>query len=321
MDVYCHPFTSGGQEIPIQEAKLTELVTLVTNYSCGEDSCEFGSGSLALDWAEYREPDTMFIKASTYPNSIAKQLNKVLEMKQETRKELGKKARQWVIDNFSIEVIGKYLEDFIDSAPKITDYSIFENKENPNPHAKIPDLKDDGEWILSLYHNILDRKDTDKNDDGYKHWMNRINKDLNRQQIEQYFRQVAFQKIQGENGKSKKFEDILDKNDKGRVIVVQPEGAEDIYLLTSLFKSIKENYPEWSLYVSTKAEYKDLIIGNQNVHRWIEFNPVMENIMFLEGSSVHDGFFNVAYLPYLNTQKIPSFMHNGVDKIAFSLIN
>ena len=38
MDVYCHPFTSGGQEIPVQEAKLTELITLVTNYSCGEDS-------------------------------------------------------------------------------------------------------------------------------------------------------------------------------------------------------------------------------------------------------------------------------------------
>jgi len=39
MDVYAHPFTSGGQEIPIQEAKLTELITLVTNYSCGEECC------------------------------------------------------------------------------------------------------------------------------------------------------------------------------------------------------------------------------------------------------------------------------------------
>ena len=38
MDVYCHPFTSGGMEIPIFEAKMTELITLVTNYSCGEDS-------------------------------------------------------------------------------------------------------------------------------------------------------------------------------------------------------------------------------------------------------------------------------------------
>ena len=63
MDVYCHPFTSGGQEIPIQEAKLTELITLVTNYSCGEDSCNPESGGIPLEWSEYREPGTQFIKA------------------------------------------------------------------------------------------------------------------------------------------------------------------------------------------------------------------------------------------------------------------
>jgi len=74
MDVYCHPFTSGGQEIPVQEAKLTELITLVTNYSCGEDSCTKESGGLPLEWAEYREPGTQFIKASTLPNSIHSQL-------------------------------------------------------------------------------------------------------------------------------------------------------------------------------------------------------------------------------------------------------
>ena len=65
MDVYCHPFTSGGQEIPIQEAKLTELITLVTNYSCGEDMCTPESGGLPLSWVEYREIGTQFIKATT----------------------------------------------------------------------------------------------------------------------------------------------------------------------------------------------------------------------------------------------------------------
>ena len=80
MDVYCHPFTSGGQEIPVQEAKLTELVTLVTNYSCGEDSCVPESGGLPLGWAEYREPGTQFIKASTDAHSICDQLTKVYEM-------------------------------------------------------------------------------------------------------------------------------------------------------------------------------------------------------------------------------------------------
>jgi glycosyltransferase involved in cell wall biosynthesis len=320
MDVYCHPFTSGGQEIPIQEAKLTELVTLVTNYSCGEDSCEDGAGSLPLDWAEYREPDTMFIKASTYPNSISKQLTKVLNMKPEVRKQLGKTGRQWVIDNFSIEVIGKFLEDFIDAAPKINDDSAFEPiKNNPNPNYKVPDIKDNAEWILHLYHNILDEKSIDRNDDGFKHWMARIDKDLNRQQIEDYFRQVAFKNGQEKNAQGVKFEDLLNSNDKGRVIVVQPGNAEDIFLISSLFRSIKEKYPEWSLYVSTKREYKEIIDGNQFVDKWIEFNPMMENIVFLEGNNSHKGYFNVAYLPYVTTQKLPSFMHNGNDKIDFSL--
>ena len=75
MDVYCHPFTSGGQEIPVQEAKLTELITLVTNYSCGEDNCTVESGGLPLEWSEYREPGTQFIKASTKPLSIFALIN------------------------------------------------------------------------------------------------------------------------------------------------------------------------------------------------------------------------------------------------------
>ena len=92
MDVYCHPFTSGGQEIPVQEAKLTELITLVTNYSCGEEGCTPESGGLPLDWAEYREPGTQFIKASTSPNSIAKQLTKVLNLKEDKRRAQEKKV-------------------------------------------------------------------------------------------------------------------------------------------------------------------------------------------------------------------------------------
>ena len=94
MDVYCHPFTSGGQEIPIQEAKLTELITLNTNYSCGEDSCTEESGGFPLDWAEYREPGTQFIKASTLPESICAQIEKVFNMSPEQRGVLGKKSKK-----------------------------------------------------------------------------------------------------------------------------------------------------------------------------------------------------------------------------------
>ena len=138
MDVYCHPFTSGGMEIPIFEAKLTELVTLVTNYSCGEDSCTSESGGLPLEWAEYREPGTQFIKASTYASSIAKQLKKVFSMKRSKVKEMGARARQFTLDNYSIDVIGKKLEGILDAMPSI-DYDFDWDKENQQGKIMLED--------------------------------------------------------------------------------------------------------------------------------------------------------------------------------------
>jgi glycosyltransferase involved in cell wall biosynthesis len=121
MDVYCHPFTSGGQEIPIQEAKLCNLITLVTDYSCGKDHVTAESGGLPLEWAEYREPGTQFIKASTYPSSIAKQLKKVYLMNRSKKEAMGKKSNQFVKDYYSVEAVGKKLEAILDAAPFVED--------------------------------------------------------------------------------------------------------------------------------------------------------------------------------------------------------
>lgn len=162
MDVYCHPFTSGGMEIPIFEAKLTELITLVTDYSCGEDSCTAESGGLPLEWAEYREPGTQFIKASTYPSSIAKQLKKVYEMKPEKVSSIGKKARQFVIDNYSVDVIGEKLCQIIDAMPDVN-YEITVNSESDELLKQldegkriavlIPESAGDVLWVNSLMEN------------------------------------------------------------------------------------------------------------------------------------------------------------------------
>jgi glycosyltransferase involved in cell wall biosynthesis len=166
MDVYCHPFTSGGMEIPIFEAKMAELVTLVTNYSCGEDSCTLESGSFSLDWSEYREPGTQFIKASTYPSSIAKQIKKVWHMSPEKRQEMGKKAKEWTIKNYSIEAVGKKLESILDNMPEI-DYD-FDWSSKQNESVNLEDMLDDGNriavvmpesagdvlWINSLMSNL-----------------------------------------------------------------------------------------------------------------------------------------------------------------------
>lgn len=313
MDVYCHPFTSGGQEVPIQEAKLTELITLVTNYSCGAEMCEEEAQSLPLEWAAYREPGTEFIKASTYPSSISKQLSKVLNMPEQKRKQMGKKAREWVINNFSIKVIGKALEDFLDAAP-FTEYDFVNKEEYPDPYYQIPDIEDDSEWLIHLYKNIL-RMDVNNEDDGHKYWMTEFSKGSKRNDIERFFRNTAYKELQKK--KPFNFEEWLNPDDKKRILFVMPESAGDIFLCTALFESIKNRYPDYSLYVATKPQFRDVLNGNPYVSKWIEYNPMMDNLLWLEGSNTQKGFFDIAYMPHVPTQRVLTYLHNGEDKIDF----
>lgn len=317
MDVYCHPFTSGGQEIPIQEAKLTELITLVTNYSCGEEMCEDEAGSLDLEWTEYREHGTEFIKASTKPNSIAKQINKVYNMSPTKRREIGQKAREWTIQNYSVETIGKKIEAFIDSSPEVNyDFSLKE--EEKDQYAQVPNIENNSEWLTYLYHNILKMKHVDQNDDGHKYWMQEFSKGAKRQDIENYFRNVAAQ----ENQKNKKieFEDLLDKDDKGkRILYVMPESIGDIYMSTALFENIKKQYPEYNLYVSVKPEYFEILQGNPYIHKLLQYTPQMDQLLWLEGAGDHSGYFEIAFLPFAGTQRFLDYVHNGKTKIQFEI--
>ena len=313
MDVYCHPFTSGGQEIPIQEAKLAELVTLVTDYSCGEDMCVPEAHSYALDWHEYREHGTEFIKASTDHNSIADKLSEAYNLPEDVRKKYEKLGRDWVVKNFSIKNIGKKIEDFIDNSPTVDDeLSINKSK---NPEAEINDSLGENEWIKSLYKDILDIE-INPDDDGFKHWKSELEKGGSREGVLAHFRSVARGEKEGENT----LKDYLDKDDDGkRILYVIPESAGDIYMSTSLFKNIKQNYPEHNLYVSIKPEYIEILDGNPYVHKVIPFFKECENALLMEGQGDHDGFFDILFLSHLMAQRHLNYLHNGKDKIMFDM--
>jgi hypothetical protein len=318
MDVYCHPFTSGGQEIPIQEAKLAELVTLVTNYSCGQEMCQQGAGSIPLEWSEYREHGTEFRKASTYPKSIYKCLDKVYRMKPKERKRRGAEAREWTIENYAVKNVGKYIEDYIDALP-VSDFDFKDTgpKELKDANAEIGDIQDDSEWVLAMYHKILKMRGVNDQDEGYLYWMQSLENGMSREEIENYFRDVA-KKDNEKISKDVPFEDLLDKNDKGkRILYVIPESIGDVFISTSLFKSIKETYPDHNLYVATKTEFMEILDGNEYVHRVIPYTSQMDNQLWLEGHSNHKGFFEIAFLPFVNTQRILTYLHNGKDKIAY----
>ena len=318
MDVYAHPFTSGGQEIPIQEAKLAGLITLVTNYSCGEDSCVKDAYSIPLEWSKYTEHGTEFIKASTNPTSIAKGLNRVFCMKKEERDFWGKMAREWVIKNFDTKVIGKFFEDFIDSQEP-TDFAFDLNSKKKDPRAKIPEITDDTDWLIWMYKNILAMDTEGPNGEGVKYWLQQIKNGTKRDYIEGYFRAVAEQ--ENTEDPAVKIEKMLDEKDKKRIVYVMPESIGDVFLSTALFESIRRRYPrpEWTFYVATKPQYKTLLDGNEFVDKVIEYVPAMDIQLLMVGAWEHKGFFDIAYLPYGNTQRFVSYI-NEYDKSEISCI-
>jgi len=250
MDVYCHPFTSGGQELPIQEAKSVGLITLVTEYSCGTDSCYEHQGGLPLKWSEYREPQTQFIKASTCPNDIAKQLKRVYEMDEMEKCEFSARAMNYVKEKFSVDTIAQKLKSILLSLKKPAP------KEEEKPQEKA---------LLGL-------------------------------------------------------EDLLGDEGAGkRIAVVLPESAGDILILNSLMSNLKSLYPDKNIYVFTKPEYYQMIEDNPSVHKLLPYQQNVENLLFLEGRGNHQGYFEMAFLPNIGTQRHLNYLHNGKDKTQFEL--
>lgn len=319
MDFYCHPFTSGGQEIPIQEAKMAGLITAVTDYSCGEEMCYPEAHSIPLKWESYREFGTEFVKATTLKESICKAMEMVYNMTPEEREVNGLAAREWAINNFSISNIGKQIEEYIDSIPYI-DWSNISKQEvsKKNSKAEIPIIPNNKEWLKYLYKYILDM-DVKDDDSGLSYWLAELNKGVSRTLIEEYFRGEAKKdEIKQTQPKTISLEEILDKEDKGkRILFVIPEGIGDIFLCTSLFNSLKQQYPDYNLYVSSKIENIDILAGNPHIHKTIPYLPIMDDLLAMEGCGKHNGFFEIAFLPHLGTQRMLNWVHNGKTKIAY----
>ena len=309
LDVYCHPFTSGGMEIPVFEAKLCELITLVTNYSCGEDGCAEGSGGLPLDWSEYREPGTQFIKATTCADSICKNLETVYKMDSAERLKIGKQSRQYVLENYSVGVIGKQLESILDDLPFCSwDFDMSEKPRNPN-YVPTQSFTNHVEFLLDIYKNVLNL-DLNPNDSGIQYWLNQINNGQTPQEVLKVFQNIA-QKENQEINKTK-FEDLLDGDNEKRIALVVPENEADVLLANSLVESIKNKYPDYSLYFITQPNLFPLVDSNPFIKKCLPYISQFEDILSLEGFGDHKGCFDIVFSPFL-LKKHNTYSHNALS--------
>lgn len=309
LDVYCHPFTSGGMEIPIYEAKLCELITLVTNYSCGEDACCEGSGGIALDWSEYREPGTQFIKATTSADSICERLELVYNMSDQDRLALEKQSRQYVLENYSSAVIGEKLEKILDELPFCSwDFDMTEKPKNPN-YVPSKSFDNNLDFILDLYRNILNA-DLHPKDKGVQYWLQEMNNGKSPKDILKTFQAIATQKNQELNKTD--FEDLIKDDKDKKIALVVPGKEKDVLLASSLLEGIKSKYPDFNLYFITDPKLFPLIDSSPFIKKCLPYVDNFQDPLVLEGFGEHKGIFDIVFSPFL-LNKNNMFAHNAID--------
>jgi glycosyltransferase involved in cell wall biosynthesis len=312
MDAYIHPITSGGLEMPIVEAMACALPVATVNYSCGEEFCK-NKFVYDLSYTTYRELASYFIKASVSPASVATFMGRV-KNNRELYARYGEQGCLWARDYFNPQRTFDFIEKFIDECPFVDPEKITTTKMAGDENYPLQDISDPTEWLIDMYDKILNMKE-DKDSSGVKHWLSRLEAGLSRKQIYDFFVNTA----KKENGKDKgtiEFKSLFKDNGRKRLAYVIPRSIGDCVISLSVLKALKNDYPDHDIYVGTEPSNFDVFypfIGDL-IAGIFPFDQRMDNCQILEGSSLHEGYVDIAFLPYVTTQKYANYVHNGLDK-------
>ena len=304
-DASISAFTSGGYERFNAESLLCELPLLCSDYSCGKDfTCN--DFVFPLDGNFTYEVGTGFLKHVPNINTMVKFYEKICSIPEEKRKEIGKRGSNWAKEHFDISVIGKKLEDWLDSRKKI-EWN-FKYEESPkNPNAQIQDIPDDIEFVKACYKEILTCPDVEKSDNGgYNHWINFLKQPGDKSKLRNdmigCFRSAALQHNRQNNPTP--FDMELIKNDKKHLLIVLQQSIGDVILSTSLLPSFRKNYPKesWNIYYATSPQYREILDANPNIDKILDFQPFFESEIACIGQGKTKGYFD-AYAHLANSQQ------------------
>lgn len=112
--------------------------------------------------------------------------------------------------------------------------------------------------------------------------------------------------------------ELLQSNNK-KLLFIVPESAGDILLSTSLLRSLKEGYDPVDIYFACKSQYKDILKYNPYITKVIEYLPVMESQIHMEGTGNWKGLFDISIMVTILTQRHQNYLNNGIGKIMFNL--
>jgi hypothetical protein len=312
-DAGINAHTSGGQELNCTNTLLCGLPLACTNYSSGEDFCALPF-VFPLNYEPRFEAGTNFMKAANSVKSIKGYIEKVYRMSEKELKDISARGRAWAEKTFAINTIGSQWEKYFDNLPLIDWDTIDLEVSVKNSNFPMPQIEDEDEFIDSLYKNIL-RMDEPRNGSGFQNWKNQLKAGVKREDVYKFFIDVALK----ENATNQKqdFGSLLDTTGKKRGLIVIKESIGDCLIVTSLFKSFHEQYPNHDLYIMTSPQYFDIFKGNPYVHKVLAYQDFAEQEMTMMGAGQKQGYFDVFLHPGILTQRHLGYLSQS-NSLEFS---
>lgn len=307
-------FTSGGQEYTNVESLLCGLPLACVNYSCGEDFCK-NSFVYNIKGTYTRECNSSFKKFVPDINSVVDFYDYIYNLDKDKKRKIVYEGRKWAIEEFDCNNIAKKIEQFLDTRKPI-DWDSFLNKkkELKNINAQIEDKQDDDAFVMECYKKILNMEPA-PDDEGRKHWNNFLKQSKNKIELknEMVMAMRNAGMIHNNKVQPNSLENLLDKEDKSRVLLVLKESLGDCYILTSLLPEIKSKYPESSIYIATDPKYWEVFQLNENVKSCIPYTNEMENEMICTGFGSQKGLFNYYVHVGIGTQRLLNYLSNKYE--------
>ena len=322
-DVYVQPSIAEGDCMPVQNAKSSSVPTIMSDFSALYEKARNGGG-IPIKGDIETESETMQWRFWFDRQDLVDKLTKLFK-KPDLIKRMGAEARRCAQQYYEWDLTAKKWEYILDST-SVKDRS--ETWDKPAPkYIKMPldalhkaENMSDEEFVARCYRDILGRE---PDEDGFKNWMQDLQKGRPRDSIEKYFRSITGRNNRqaellkaAETGAAKSPLDIImdsmDKDDTFRILYCMPETAGDILVSTAIIAKLHEQYPAASIYFATQKRYFSLLEGNPHIKQVFEYSEALANYRVPEPFGPSHGFVDLCFCPFFVTQRMPHWIHGGL---------
>lgn len=114
------------------------------------------------------------------------------------------------------------------------------------------------------------------------------------------------------------YKEIIESKNK-KLLFIVPESAGDIFLSTSLLRSLKEGYDPVDIYFACRPQFKEILKNNPYIKKVLEYQPIMESQIHMEGTGEWPGLFDISIMATILTQRYLNYLNNGTGKVMFNL--